>query len=222
MYNRVIEGFLKAVKKLTLLIAVMDFQINPSHILSTIFQFEDSRKVQKTGDGEPNQAAVFDSLELEPFNVDEISSPNTIEGASISSVHFYTPNGSRYFIPEVQTTYKPVVGTMFNSVEEALVLYQGYAKKAGFSVRKYTAKRKANGDLSHRLFVCNRQGKPYKKTGVDSLQPAVQVDKSQEQNENVEGTSEQNIKKKPQRRRRNSNMKVTLLLCVSLLFSCDI
>ncbi|XP_071718648.1 uncharacterized protein [Rutidosis leptorrhynchoides] len=176
-------------------------------------------EVQKTGDGEPNQAAVFDSLELEPINVvDEISSPNTIEGASISSVHFYTPNGSRYFIPEVQTTYKPVVGTMFNSVEEALVLYQGYAKKAGFSVRKYTAKRKANGDLSHRLFVCNRQGKPYTKTGVDSLQPAVLVDKSQEQNENVEGTSAQNIKKKPQRRRRNSNIKVTDSYCVLVCY----
>ncbi|XP_071688977.1 protein FAR1-RELATED SEQUENCE 5-like [Rutidosis leptorrhynchoides] len=125
-------------------------------------------------DGEANQVAVFDSLDLEPINVvNEISSPNRIEGAFTSSVPFYTPKGSIYFIPEVETTYKPVIGTTFNSIEEALVFYQSYAERAGFTVRKYTAKHKANGDLSHRLFVCNRQGKPNKKTDVDSLQHVV-------------------------------------------------
>ncbi|XP_071712465.1 uncharacterized protein [Rutidosis leptorrhynchoides] len=122
---------------------------------------------------EGHEAGVFDSLDLEASNlVHEFLSPNRIEGASSFSVPFYTLNGSRYFIPEVQPIHKPVVGTMFNSLGEALVMYKSYAEKAGFSVRKYTAKHKANGELSHRLFVC--------KTNVDSIQRSVEVQKLHE------------------------------------------
>ncbi|XP_071701822.1 uncharacterized protein [Rutidosis leptorrhynchoides] len=68
--------------------------------------------------GEGQESVIFDTLDVEPSNViQEFMSPNRIEGASSSSVPFYTPNGSRYFIPEVQAIHKPVVGTMFDSLD---------------------------------------------------------------------------------------------------------
>ncbi|XP_071694513.1 protein FAR1-RELATED SEQUENCE 5-like [Rutidosis leptorrhynchoides] len=135
---------------------------------------------------EGHESVVFDSLDVEPSQViQEFLSPNRFQGASSSSVPFFTLNGSRYFIPEVQEFDKPVVGTVFNSLDEALVMYQSYAQKARFSVRKYTAKRKSNGDLSHRLFVCNRQGKHKKKINVDTTQRYVQVKNNQQQSSNI-------------------------------------
>ncbi|XP_071698952.1 protein FAR1-RELATED SEQUENCE 5-like [Rutidosis leptorrhynchoides] len=147
---------------------------------------------------------------LEDVNINqEHSTPNRNQGSSGSSVPFFTPNGTRYFIPEVPSIHKPVVGTVFNSLEEALVMYESYAEKAGFTVRKSTAKHKLNGELTHRLFVCNREGKPRLQTQADSLKRGPVMEKSQEQPVCNEEPNNEPEKKKPVRQRRNSNFKVT-------------
>lgn len=58
---------------------------------------------------------------------------------------------------------EPFVGQCFLSEEEALVFYQNYARKSGFSVRKGRFMNKKTGERKRRDFFCHREGKPESK-----------------------------------------------------------
>lgn len=54
-------------------------------------------------------------------------------------------NMVRSFVPEVDENKIPKVGMDFNNLEEAYTYYNGYAKVAGFSIRKGSDKKKKKG-----------------------------------------------------------------------------
>lgn len=86
---------------------------------------------------------------------------------SVRSNTFDSPNGSRYWIPNVLTVYKPALDMVFAKEEDAVSMYQSYAEKAGFDIRLSTT-RKVNGSVILRYIVCSRAGLPTYKN-VDSM-----------------------------------------------------
>nr|KAJ0201571.1 hypothetical protein LSAT_V11C600301820 [Lactuca sativa] len=54
---------------------------------------------------------------------------------------------------------EPFVGQYFLSEEEALIFYQNYARKKGFSVRKGRFMNKKTGERKRRDFFCHHEGK---------------------------------------------------------------
>ncbi|GKC01720.1 FAR1-related sequence 5-like protein isoform X1 [Tanacetum coccineum] len=68
-----------------------------------------------------------------------------------------TPNGSKFWIPEAKN--KPLLGTTFDSVEEAFQFYKAYAIEAGFEVKRggaWNPKKQLNPKL--KFFYCVREG----------------------------------------------------------------
>lgn len=113
-----------------------------------------------------------------------------------------TPNGHKYYVPDVPVEEKPNEGDVFDNFDEAYNMYLEYAQKARFSIRKSTTKRK-NGDITHKYILCNKAGKPRKKVVKDTLAEKQQNDSSQ-----MEGD-------KKNRENRNSNFIVTdCMACV--------
>ncbi|XP_076913124.1 protein FAR1-RELATED SEQUENCE 5-like [Bidens hawaiensis] len=65
-------------------------------------------------------------------------------------------------IPEVASSYRPVKGMMFSSIDQAFDFYCGYAKKAGFGARK-GGSYVHGGVLKTKYFTCCKEGqKPAK------------------------------------------------------------
>jgi zinc finger SWIM domain-containing protein 3 len=52
----------------------------------------------------------------------------------------------------------PEVGMSFESEEKAYDMYNTYAGKIGFSIRKSDIKRRGDGSISHKHIVCSSQG----------------------------------------------------------------
>lgn len=68
--------------------------------------------------------------------------------------------GSRIWYPEVEE--KPIVGTIYNTLDEAYLMYQQYAKKAGFQSKtssSYNPYKITNP--RNKYFRCNREGTKY-------------------------------------------------------------
>ncbi|XP_021975348.1 protein FAR1-RELATED SEQUENCE 5-like [Helianthus annuus] len=63
----------------------------------------------------------------------------------------------RLYIPVVEASATPVVGMQFNSIEQAYVFYQTYAKLAGFSSRK-GGETHSGGIIKTKYFVCSKEG----------------------------------------------------------------
>lgn len=66
----------------------------------------------------------------------------------------------KVWIPIVDENLKPVVGTVFSTLDEGIKMYENYASKSGFDVRLSTVKRDANSVITLRYLVCNREGFP--------------------------------------------------------------
>lgn len=61
---------------------------------------------------------------------------------------FYSPNGTRIiWIPKDVDDVKPKLGTIYQSIDEAMDFYKKYACASGFDVRKATTKRNQVGFL---------------------------------------------------------------------------
>ena len=56
-----------------------------------------------------------------------------------------------------------IVGKKFSSEEEAWDFFAKKAKAAGFGIRKEGTKRRKDGSLCAKKFVCNKEGKKNKK-----------------------------------------------------------
>ncbi|KAK9063004.1 hypothetical protein SSX86_016874 [Deinandra increscens subsp. villosa] len=90
-------------------------------------------------------------------------------GGSSSRV-FLTPNGTRFWKPNVDESLVPVIGTVFASWDDVVALYDTYAEESGFSTRLGTH-RKVHDVTTSRIIKCNRSGKPLLKR-FDSTDPA--------------------------------------------------
>ncbi|PWA65993.1 FAR1 DNA binding domain, Zinc finger, SWIM-type, MULE transposase domain, FHY3/FAR1 family [Artemisia annua] len=89
-----------------------------------------------------------------------------------------TPKGSKLWLPEAKN--KPVLGTTFDSVEEAFQFYKAYAIEAGFEVKRggvWNPKKQLNPKL--KFFYCVREGfKPAAKKDHSSTDQATTDDHS--------------------------------------------
>ncbi|KAD7477614.1 hypothetical protein E3N88_00750 [Mikania micrantha] len=81
--------------------------------------------------------------------MNENQCPGEKSTSTVSGI-FYTPN--------VGSPSKPRVGMVFNTLDEAFIFYQKYAKLAGFTVRK-TTQSSIHGIVTKKYFVCSKEGK---------------------------------------------------------------
>ncbi|XP_071726848.1 protein FAR1-RELATED SEQUENCE 5-like [Rutidosis leptorrhynchoides] len=130
-------------------------------------------------------------------DVQDVNSQEKIQGFSRNDDLCFTPNGTRYYVPNVPVECKPVEGSLWNSIDEALAMYENYAKIAGFTVRKSTTKSNADGEYKLRYLLCNREGQPKNNMAVDTL-------KEQPISKQPNGDGS-NAKDKVPRKKRNSN-----------------
>ncbi|XP_074283161.1 protein FAR1-RELATED SEQUENCE 5-like [Silene latifolia] len=58
----------------------------------------------------------------------------------------------------VGAEFKPHIGQLFGTLEEAISFYDVYAEACGFEPRKSSQKRSVSGDVKYKFVVCNREG----------------------------------------------------------------
>ncbi|EEE59391.1 hypothetical protein OsJ_11516 [Oryza sativa Japonica Group] len=68
----------------------------------------------------------------------------------------------------VQTLIVPQVGMSFESKDKAYEMYNTYAGKVGFSIRKSNVKRRSNGTIYQKHMVCNKQGQQETSSSLDT------------------------------------------------------
>jgi len=72
------------------------------------------------------------------------------------------------FLAVISSPDEPYVGKMFDTIEEARLCYNEYARRKGFSIRTGMSRRSAiTKELDKVLFACNKEGKGKKIKGVD-------------------------------------------------------
>jgi len=72
------------------------------------------------------------------------------------------------FLAVISSPDESYVGKMFDTIKEARLCYNEYARRKGFSIRTGTSRRSAiTKELDKVLFVCNKEGKGKKSKGVD-------------------------------------------------------
>ncbi|XP_035843909.1 uncharacterized protein LOC118479400 [Helianthus annuus] len=81
---------------------------------------------------------------------------------------FDTPQGTRYWIPNVADKFIPVCGKSYPTFADVLSMYELYAFEAGFSVKKGQTK-VWNGIPTHKYLRCSKYGKPQPKRTFDTL-----------------------------------------------------
>jgi hypothetical protein len=74
-----------------------------------------------------------------------------------------TPLIENLYVQEVvhndgQSLITPIVGQTFESEEQAYEMYNTYAGKVGFSIRKSKTKHRRDGSLCQKFIVCSNQG----------------------------------------------------------------
>ncbi|KAJ1375574.1 FAR1 DNA-binding domain, partial [Sesbania bispinosa] len=62
------------------------------------------------------------------------------------------------WVPKCDEEIKPVVGKVFDTLEQGGDFYQRYAHTAGFSVRKATETKDKNGETKWKYFLCSKEG----------------------------------------------------------------
>lgn len=68
--------------------------------------------------------------------------------------------------PSVEDVITPKMGMHFDDLNDAFEFYNGYAKHAGFSVRKDSTRTK-NGEVIWKRFLCSKEGKTNEKYWID-------------------------------------------------------
>ncbi|CAI9299439.1 unnamed protein product [Lactuca saligna] len=80
-----------------------------------------------------------------------------------SCKQFIAANCSLFWIPEVEASWIPTLGSIFKDIKDAIKWYKGYALRSGFDIRKST-ERKKSGIITSKYFICNRGGLPNSST----------------------------------------------------------
>ncbi|GKB29280.1 hypothetical protein Tco_0868681, partial [Tanacetum coccineum] len=101
-------------------------------------------------------------------DLNETTSVNVVDVYDIDPEFVPTPNGHKYWVPNVHVDEKPKIVTVFNTFDDAYDMYKEYAIKARFSIRKSGLKRK-KGEITHRYVLCNKAGKPRKTVETNTL-----------------------------------------------------
>ncbi|KAJ9535084.1 hypothetical protein OSB04_un001840 [Centaurea solstitialis] len=70
-------------------------------------------------------------------------------------------------VPNVPESALPVVGTLFQTLEDCIAMYKKYAQYAGFDIRNATEKKYADKSVKLKYLICHRAGVA-KKHDVDS------------------------------------------------------
>ncbi|KAJ9561033.1 hypothetical protein OSB04_006193 [Centaurea solstitialis] len=95
---------------------------------------------------------------------------NGEEGKAISSCRYITTDGlqrsnemetfggSKFWIPKVEDDVKPILGSVFQSLDNAIEMYANYAKKGGFKIRRSTQKTKRDGSVILKYILCSKAG----------------------------------------------------------------
>ncbi|XP_076938204.1 protein FAR1-RELATED SEQUENCE 5-like [Bidens hawaiensis] len=91
-------------------------------------------------------------------SIDDTSSQQDISNEQTVDHNFYfSPDGTKYWIPRVNTALKPKKDVAFNRWEDVFTMYKSYAEKAGFEIR-FSTKTYTNGVPLHRYIVFSRNG----------------------------------------------------------------
>ncbi|GJW78511.1 FAR1-related sequence 5-like protein [Tanacetum coccineum] len=97
-----------------------------------------------------------------------------VESVSSSGVYSFAShddnNASFHWVPRVSASVLPVLGTVYDSLDECIEVYRRYASKAGFGVRLSCQKRLKCGYVKTKYLVCNREGCP-KEVWLNTLDP---------------------------------------------------
>nr|GEZ09244.1 hypothetical protein [Tanacetum cinerariifolium] len=93
-----------------------------------------------------------------------------------------TPDGSVYWVPRVSTSVLPVMGNVYDSLDECIEIYRKYASEAGFGIRLSCQKRLKCGYVKQKYILCNREGYP-KDVWLNTLDPKKNV--KQERSSNI-------------------------------------
>ncbi|GJV61330.1 RNA-directed DNA polymerase, eukaryota [Tanacetum coccineum] len=105
-------------------------------------------------------------------NDDNASSSNILKTPKAVIHHEFidTPGGSVYWVPRVSASVLPVLGTVYDSLDECIEVYRKYASEAGFGIRLSCQKRLKCGYVKQKYIVCNREGCP-KEVWLNTLDP---------------------------------------------------
>ncbi|XP_074303806.1 protein FAR1-RELATED SEQUENCE 5-like [Silene latifolia] len=87
-------------------------------------------------------------------HVEQHSVPSRLHQLLLDS----TPSGSELWTRNVAPEFKPYIGQLFGTLEEAISFYDVYAEACGFEPRKSSQKRSAFRDVKYKFVVCNREG----------------------------------------------------------------
>nr|GEY90764.1 hypothetical protein [Tanacetum cinerariifolium] len=71
-----------------------------------------------------------------------------------------TPDESVYWVPRVSTSVLPVLGTVYDNLDECIKIYRKYTSEARFDIRLSCQKRLKCGYVKQKYTVCNREGCP--------------------------------------------------------------
>ncbi|GJV43090.1 hypothetical protein Tco_1427626, partial [Tanacetum coccineum] len=71
-----------------------------------------------------------------------------------------TLDGSVYWVPRVSASVLPVLGTVYDSLDECIEMYRKYTLEAGFGIRLSCQKRLKCSYVKQKYIVCNREGCP--------------------------------------------------------------
>nr|GEV21417.1 hypothetical protein [Tanacetum cinerariifolium] len=69
-----------------------------------------------------------------------------------------TPGGSVYWVPRVFASVLPILGTVYDSLDEWIEMYRKYASEVGFGIRLSCQKRLKCGYVEQNYIVCYREG----------------------------------------------------------------
>ncbi|GJY66629.1 DNA-directed DNA polymerase [Tanacetum coccineum] len=104
--------------------------------------------------------------------IDSLESSNSLKTPKAVIHHEFidTPGGSVYWVPRVSASVLPVLGTVYDSLDECIEMYRKYASEAGFGIRLSCQKRLKCGYVKQKYIVCNREGCP-KDVWLNTLDP---------------------------------------------------
>ncbi|GKC51439.1 FAR1-related sequence 5-like protein [Tanacetum coccineum] len=127
---------------------------------------EDQSTLQEVQTEDTPTHDVHDVIEYDEHDLSDVSP--YVDSESDNECRRPTPNGRKYWIPDVPLEEKPTEGDVFDNFDEAYNMYLEYSQKARFSIRKSTTKRK-NGNITHKYILCSKAGKPRKTIVKDTL-----------------------------------------------------
>ncbi|XP_074292026.1 protein FAR1-RELATED SEQUENCE 5-like [Silene latifolia] len=106
------------------------------------------------------ESSITSTVLIEPPNASS-STPHVEQHSVPSRVHQLlldsTPGGSELWTRNVAPEFKPYIGQLFGTLEEAISFYDVYVEACGFEPRKSSKKRSVSGDVKYKFVVCNRE-----------------------------------------------------------------